>query len=196
MKKVLTAAAVLVTAVTVASVASAGQARVDVCHVHGNGDIEQITVAEPAYQSHIDHGDAAVSAADTIIAATDARWVPNNAGGIERLAQVEVSYANQSGSFYIETSFGTWLVDVDYVEFGPDATAMFSGTAIAATDNLAQFLGQTIYVVVDADANLLRSGVSGVEGVTPAFAIAPYDFGNATPFTAGDMTFTDIPGGC
>jgi len=38
----------------------AGQTKVDVCHSEGNGTYHFITIAEPAYPSHVAHGDARV----------------------------------------------------------------------------------------------------------------------------------------
>lgn len=38
----------------------AGQERVDVCHIDGTGTYSIITIADPAYDSHIAHGDIAV----------------------------------------------------------------------------------------------------------------------------------------
>jgi len=38
----------------------AGQTKVDVCHLEGNGEYHLINIAEPAYQTHVDHGDAKV----------------------------------------------------------------------------------------------------------------------------------------
>jgi hypothetical protein len=42
------------------SVGLAGQDKVDVCHMEGNGTYHLITIAEPAYPSHVAHGDAGV----------------------------------------------------------------------------------------------------------------------------------------
>jgi hypothetical protein len=39
---------------------SAGQDKVDVCHSEGNGSYHLITIAEPAYPTHVSHGDAGV----------------------------------------------------------------------------------------------------------------------------------------
>jgi hypothetical protein len=39
---------------------SAGQNKVDVCHSEGNGSYHLINIAEPAYPSHVSHGDAGV----------------------------------------------------------------------------------------------------------------------------------------
>jgi hypothetical protein len=39
---------------------SAGQDKVDVCHSEGNGSYHLITIAEPAYPTHVSHGDARV----------------------------------------------------------------------------------------------------------------------------------------
>ena len=36
----------------------AGQNKIDVCHMEGNGTYHLINIAEAAFQSHIDHGDA------------------------------------------------------------------------------------------------------------------------------------------
>jgi hypothetical protein len=47
-------------AVVAQSPADAGQTKVDVCHADGQGNLSVINVAEPAFQSHIDHGDAAI----------------------------------------------------------------------------------------------------------------------------------------
>jgi hypothetical protein len=41
-------------------VALAGQVKVDVCHAEGNGTYHLIEIAEPAYNTHIAHGDAGV----------------------------------------------------------------------------------------------------------------------------------------
>jgi hypothetical protein len=38
----------------------AGQNKIDVCHSEGNGSYHMITIAEPAYPSHVNHGDAGV----------------------------------------------------------------------------------------------------------------------------------------
>lgn len=53
----LIAAAIVLSLVPVA--ASAATARVDVCHVEGNGSYQLITMAEAAFSSHLEHGDAA-----------------------------------------------------------------------------------------------------------------------------------------
>ena len=39
------------------------QARVDVCHLTGTGEYEKITIAEPAFDTHVDHGDVAAGTA-------------------------------------------------------------------------------------------------------------------------------------
>ena len=41
-------------------VVSAGQAKLLVCHARGNGSFGPVVVAQPAYQSHLDHGDGEV----------------------------------------------------------------------------------------------------------------------------------------
>jgi hypothetical protein len=38
----------------------AGQEKIDVCHSEGNGTYHLITIAEPAYETHVAHGDAEI----------------------------------------------------------------------------------------------------------------------------------------
>jgi len=38
----------------------AGQSKVDICHINGQGQFQLITIADPAYATHIAHGDKAV----------------------------------------------------------------------------------------------------------------------------------------
>jgi hypothetical protein len=39
---------------------SNAQTRVDVCHLNGKGEYSKITVADAAFETHIEHGDGAV----------------------------------------------------------------------------------------------------------------------------------------
>ncbi len=52
-------AASLMGALLFPATALAKVTKVDVCHSEGNGTFHLITVAEPAYQAHVDHGDSA-----------------------------------------------------------------------------------------------------------------------------------------
>ena len=59
MKKLILAVALALTAfMVVAPPASAGQEKSVVCHFNGTDDIVAISIADPAVQSHIDHGDS------------------------------------------------------------------------------------------------------------------------------------------
>jgi hypothetical protein len=61
MKKIILAAVVALSAVTALGMAPAsaeGQSKATVCHFNGTDDIVVISVADPAVQSHVDHGDA------------------------------------------------------------------------------------------------------------------------------------------
>jgi hypothetical protein len=43
---------------------SAGQEKKDICHLEGTGDYHVINIAEPAWQTHYDHGDGDVDGGD------------------------------------------------------------------------------------------------------------------------------------
>ena len=57
MKRIILAALLGITTITAASTASAGQDKMAVCH-HGDDGIELISIADPALDAHIGHGDA------------------------------------------------------------------------------------------------------------------------------------------
>ena len=59
--KILIAAALALSALAIGSTAPAaaeGQTKATVCHVEGNENVIAISIADPAVQSHIDHGDS------------------------------------------------------------------------------------------------------------------------------------------
>ena len=62
-KPLLAMAGAAALAVAAIPAASAGQAKVDLCHAEGNGSYHKISVAEAAYAKHIEHGDAKVGEA-------------------------------------------------------------------------------------------------------------------------------------
>ena len=61
MKRILIAAALAATALAFGSAGATqaeGQTKATVCHFNGTDDIVVISIADPAVQSHIDHGDS------------------------------------------------------------------------------------------------------------------------------------------
>ena len=55
---VMLAAMMVITSTYVSSVSAEGQDKVEVCHVDGQGNYSQISIADPALDSHVAHGDA------------------------------------------------------------------------------------------------------------------------------------------
>ena len=126
---------VVVLLLVVATSAYGGQAKVDVCHITGTYDFEDglgevpighvITIADPAYDSHIAHGDpevhifrtlldgsevctAEVETPDTkTVFATSGRW-PGNLGGLAG-ADAKCQDAADASPLVPEGTYLAWL---------------------------------------------------------------------------------------
>ena len=177
------AASSVVTIGALAGPVQAGQTKVDVCHVDGQGDIRLISVAEPGLQAHTDHGDPEIgsSYAPGLVYGPDCQPEVVPSSPTVEVARVCNQPDSQTWSWSTTATIGEgWSVSV----------TGGSGTASTATDL------ETVSALLTITDPLGAVTMQQFDG----FASRPFGCRNVLPsigvrFIPGTVNSYQVPGG-